>query len=183
MHNPHQRVSSLPGTREEREARVAAQRWPDVELIVEQAEDPHNIGAMLRTCDAVGIGTVHLVYSEERPARLAEVSETAMSAAKWLTIRKWTSVEECLADVKARGLAVYVTALDPSAVSHFDVDWKKPCAIAMGTEREGASETLLGAADAKIAIPMRGFVQSLNVSVAAAVVMYEIVRQRTAEGG
>jgi tRNA (guanosine-2'-O-)-methyltransferase len=177
-HQNHVRISSLPEDREERIAFLQSRRWSDLEFVIEQADDPHNIGAMLRTCDAVGIGTVHLVYGKGRPPRTRELTGTAMSAAKWLTIKKWDSVAACVADLKSRGLAVYVTALTPEGKSQWEMDWTKPSAIVMGNESDGITPEFLAAADGVVAIPMRGFVQSLNVSVSAAVVMYEALRQR-----
>lgn len=179
-HQEHKRISALPGDREERIAYIGSRRWPDLELVIEQADDPHNIGAMLRTCDAVGIATVHLVYGKDRPPRMRELTQTAMSAAKWLKVKKWDSASACIADLKSRGLAICVTALTDEGRSQWDIDWTKPSAIVMGNESEGISSDFLAAADTVVAIPMRGFVQSLNVSVSAAVVMYEALRQRSA---
>ena len=180
MHNDHARISSLSGNREERIQKIKQQRFTDVEMIIEQIDDPHNIGAILRTCDAVGIQTVHLIYEKTRPPRLKELKTgSAASATKWLTINKWHSAKECIADIKSRGLTAYVTALDPRGQPHFSYDFTQPCAIIMGNEKDGISSSLLSLSDKIIAIPMRGFVQSLNVSVAAAVVMYEVLRQRS----
>jgi len=174
------RISNLPGDRQERIAQVQAQRWLDLELVLEQIDDPHNIGAILRTCDAVGIRTVHLVYTDSKPPRLSEMADTAKSAAKWLDIKKWDNVTACAQDLKARGLRVHVTALATQGKPQWDFDWTKPSAIVVGNEQSGVSQGFLGASDGIVAIPMRGFVQSLNVSVAAAVVMEEALRQRMA---
>jgi len=178
-HHDHPRVDTLPDDRKERIELIKSRRWPDLELVIEQSDDPHNVGAMLRTSDAVGIGVVHLVYAQDRPPRTRELTGTAMSAAKWLKIIKWDSAEECIADIKRRGLALCVTALSPDGKPHWEVDWTKPSAIVMGNESDGISKDFLDAADQVVTMPMRGFVQSLNVSVSAAVVMYEALRQRT----
>ncbi|MDD2785265.1 MAG: RNA methyltransferase [Patescibacteria group bacterium] len=177
-HNPHERVSALPGDRDERIAFIESQRWTDLELVLEAVDDPHNIGAILRTCDAVGIKTVHLVYQNERPPRMKELSSSAMSALKWLEIKKWSSAAECVADLKKRGLAIRVTALAQSGKPQWDFDWCKPSVIVMGNEADGVSQEFIKQSDGIVTIPMRGFVQSLNVSVAAAVVMEEALRQR-----
>ncbi|MFA6447227.1 MAG: RNA methyltransferase [Patescibacteria group bacterium] len=178
-HNNQQRINPMPEDREERIDFIKRQRWQDLELIVEQVDDPHNVGAILRTCDAVGIQTVHLVYAKDKQVRLSELKSTsAASAVKWLTLKKWDSLEECYKDIKSRGLKICVTALDPKGKAHFDLDFKAPCAILMGNEKDGATQYAIQNAEEIIAIPMRGFVQSLNVSVAAAVVMYEALRQR-----
>jgi tRNA (guanosine-2'-O-)-methyltransferase len=176
--NPHPRVSSLPGDRSERIEHVSSQRWQDLELVLEQIDDPHNIGAILRTCDAVGIKTVHLVYENSKPPRMAELSGSAMSALKWLEVKKWAKADECIEDLKKRGLKIKVTALAPQGKPQWAMNWQEPSAIVLGNESLGISAEFSKAADQFIAIPMRGFVQSLNVSVAAAVVMYEALRQR-----
>jgi tRNA (guanosine-2'-O-)-methyltransferase len=172
------RISDLPGDRQERIARIQAQRWTDLELVLEQIDDPHNVGAILRTCDAVGIRTVHLVYPDSKPPRLTEMADTAKSAAKWLDIIKWDNVEACIQDLRKRSLSIHVTALAAEGKPQWDFDWTKPSAIVVGNEQSGVSPEFLESADGIVAIPMRGFVQSLNVSVAAAVVMEEALRQR-----
>jgi len=179
-HHDHPRVGILPDDREDRIEFIESRRWPDLELVIEQSDDPHNVGAMLRTCDAVGIGTVHLVYTQDRPPRMRELTDTAMSAAKWLKIIRWENADECIKDIKNRGLSLCVTALSPDGKPHWEVDWTKPSAIIMGNESDGISQAFLRAADHIVTMPMRGFVQSLNVSVSAAVVMYEALRQRSA---
>jgi tRNA (guanosine-2'-O-)-methyltransferase len=178
-HNKHDRISPLGGTREDRIKKVLANRWQDLELIIDNVDDPHNIGAILRTCDAVGVGAVHLLYPEGNPPRLKEVrGDSAASAAKWLNIKKWTSIPDCVTDIKSRNLTIYATALDPKGKPHFDFDLTKPSAIIISNETHGITKELKSHADKIIAIPMRGFVQSLNVSVAAAVVLEEAMRQR-----
>lgn len=172
------RISSLPGDRQERIDLIKSQRWRDLELVLEQIDDPHNIGAILRTCEAVGIQTIHLVYSDSKPPRLAELADTAMSAVKWLDIKKWESVAACVKDLKERGLSIRVTALASNGKPQWEYDWTKPSAIVVGNEQAGVSNEFLKAADGIVTIPMRGFIQSLNVSVAAAVVMEEALRQR-----
>lgn len=169
----------MGGTREERIEKILKARWSNLELILESIDDPHNIGAILRTCDAVGVGHVHLLYPEGKPPRLREIrSDSAASAAKWLKITKWTSIQELINHLRSKKLIIYVTALHPKGKPHYEYDLTKPSAIIVGNEREGISAELLSHADKIIAIPMRGFVQSLNVSVAAAVVLEEALRQR-----
>jgi tRNA (guanosine-2'-O-)-methyltransferase len=179
----HDRVSPMGGTRDERIKKVMADRWQDLEVIIDNVDNPHNIGAILRTCDAVGVGTVHLLYPEGNPPRLQEIrSDAAASAVKWLNIKKWTSIQECITDIKSRSLSIYATALDPKGKPHFKFDLTKPTAIIISNEKDGISTELKSHADHIIAIPMRGFVQSLNVSVSAAVVLEEAMRQRLVSG-
>ena len=148
-------------------------------MVIEQVDDPHNVGAILRTCDAVGVGTVHLVYSEINPPRLKELRTSAMSAIKWLELKKWKDAQACIDDIKSRGLSLCVTVLAEKGKPQWEMDWKKPSAIVVCNEALGASKLFLDAADQVVTIPMRGFVQSLNVSVATAMVLGEALRQRT----
>jgi len=165
--------------REQKIQDVAARRFQDLHVLIENVDDPHNLGAILRTCDAVGIGRVHLVYTKGKPPRMAELrTNAAASAAKWLEIRKWTSLEECIASLRKEGIRIAVTALDVHGFPQWEIDFTQPTAVAIGNEHDGVSPELLAAADAIITIPMRGMVQSLNVSVAAAVILEEALRQR-----
>ena len=154
-------------------------RFADLVLIVEAIDDPHNLGAILRTADAVGVGEVHLVYPKNRGPRMYELrTKAAASAAKWLTIKKYTSISTCVSQLHRRGFKVFVTALAENGKPQWEYSLKKKIAIAMGNEHAGASSDLLRLADHVITIPMRGMVQSLNVSVATAVVLEETLRQR-----
>jgi tRNA (guanosine-2'-O-)-methyltransferase len=165
--------------REQKVQDVAARRFDDLEVLLENVDDPHNIGAILRTCDAVGVGRVHLVYTKGRPPRMGELkTNSAASAAKWLAISKWESLDACVTDVKSRGRRLYVTTLSDDGKPQWETDLAASCVIAMGNEHDGASPELIAAADGIITIPMRGMVQSLNVSVATAVILEEALRQR-----
>lgn len=178
MRNDHPRAVSLPGDREERVAQIQSWRWKDLEVVIEQIDDPHNVGAILRTCDAVGVKTVHLVYEEMNPPRLKELRHSAASAVKWLELKRWNCAQACIDDLKARGLEVRVTALSEQGKTQWDFDWTKPAALVVCNEALGASKIFLEQADQIVTIPMRGFVQSLNVSVATAMVLAEASRQR-----
>jgi tRNA (guanosine-2'-O-)-methyltransferase len=165
--------------REEKVNGVAERRFADLEVILENVDDPHNIGAILRTCDAVGVGHVHLVYTKGKPPRMGELkTNSAASAAKWLTISKWEALDACLAELRTRGRKLYVTTLSDTGKPQWETDLAAPCVVAMGNEHDGASPELIAAADGIITIPMRGMVQSLNVSVATAVILEDALRQR-----
>ncbi len=179
MRNDHPRSIKLPTLRQERVAQIQAWRWTDLEVVVEQVDDPHNVGAILRTCDAVGVKNVHLVYAQTNPPRLKELRHSAASAVKWLELKRWNDAQACIDDIKKRGLELRVTALSEQGSAQWDMDWKKPSAIVVCNEALGASKMFLDQADAIVTIPMRGFVQSLNVSVATAMVLGEALRQRT----
>ena len=165
----------------EREARIKKvedQRQKTLVCLVEAVDDPHNLGAILRTCDAVGVGEVHLVYPTKAPRMRELRTNAAASAAKWLTITKSDSIRKTIASLHRRGFRVLVTALSDTGKPQWKWNLKGKVAIAVGNEHAGASEDLLRLADGVITIPMRGMVQSLNVSVATAVVLEEPLRQR-----
>lgn len=168
----------MPGNRDERIALIQSQRWEDLALVIEEVDDPHNIGAILRTCEAVGIRTVHLIHKDKSP-RLKELSASASSATKWLNLKRWSGAQECVDFLRVGKFQILITAIDPRGKAHFDFNLTLPTAVVLGNEQKGVSEIIKKASDGIIAIPMRGFIQSLNVSVAAAVVMYEALRQRT----
>jgi tRNA (guanosine-2'-O-)-methyltransferase len=160
-------------------ATLKKNRFADLVLILESVDDPHNLGAILRTADAVGVGEVHLVYPKSNGPRMYELrTKAAASAAKWLTIKKYTSISACASQLHRRGFKIFVTALSEQGKAQWEYPLKKKVAIAMGNEHAGASLKLLQLADHIITIPMRGMVQSLNVSVATAVVLEEVLRQR-----
>jgi tRNA (guanosine-2'-O-)-methyltransferase len=171
--------------REQRIASVMARRQKNFHLIMENVDDTHNVGAILRSCDAVGVGTVHLVYPEGRTPRMRELrTKAAASAAKWLEIKKWHSVAECVAFIRSSDpkTQLYVATLSDQGKAPWDWDLASPCAIAVGNEHAGPTMELVAASDGIITIPMQGFVESFNVSVAASICLAEAMRQRSLKG-
>lgn len=160
--------------------RVLAQRQPDLKVVIENIHDPHNVSAILRSCDAVGILQVELLYTLEKFPRIGKKSSS--SANKWLERRKHKSVEECYEVLRSEGFNIYATHLGESSVSLYDLDLTKKVALVFGNEHRGVSEEAAAKADANFQIPMLGMIQSLNVSVACAVSLYEVLRQRLATG-
>lgn len=159
---------------------VISRRQPDLTVVCENIHDPHNVSAILRSCDAVGVQAVHLVYDDTEFPRLGKKSSA--SGKKWIDIFRHESHAELKKALVARNMKIYATYLDDSARSIYDIDWTKPSAIVMGNEHRGASESMLNIADEAIYIPMQGMIQSLNVSVATAVTLYEAFRQRQNAG-
>lgn len=158
---------------------VLRRRQPDLTLIAEEVHKPHNLSAVLRSCDAVGIGTVHAV---QPTGGVPTYVSTSASAQKWVDVIVHGDVAGAVRHVKGRGMRVYAAHLSPSAVDFREVDYVAPCAVLLGNEREGVSAEAAALADAHVVIPMLGMVQSLNVSVAAAVILFEAQRQRLAAG-
>jgi len=178
------KTSKFPrtGRRAERIAHVLSRRQPDLTVVLENVHDPHNIGAVLRSCDAVGILTVHTIYSiEERPAR-AYARTTSGSASKWIDVHHHDSVDGCYAALRSQGFRILVTALTEMSVDLYDESFVEPTAVVFGNEMRGATTQAIGQADGALLIPMMGMVESLNISVACAVTLFEALRQRRAAG-
>jgi tRNA (guanosine-2'-O-)-methyltransferase len=158
---------------------VLRHRQPDLTLLAEDVHKPHNLSAMLRTADAVGVGVVHATHPT---GGVATFNATSASAEKWVELRVHATLGDALAAVRAQGMRVYAAHLADDAVDFRDVDYVGPTCVVFGNEKHGVSEAAAAAADARIVIPMLGMVQSLNVSVATAVVMFEAQRQRRDAG-
>jgi len=158
---------------------VLSRRQPDLTILAEDVYKPHNLSAMLRSCDAVGIGTVHAV----RPTGgVATFNATSASADKWVDLVVHERLEDAVSALRGQGMRVYAAHLSEHAVDYRDVDYVGPTAIVFGNEKEGVTAEAAEAADEHIVIPMLGMVQSLNVSVATAVILFEAQRQRRAAG-
>jgi tRNA (guanosine-2'-O-)-methyltransferase len=168
----------------ERRARidaVVAERTRTLTVVLEAFADPQNVNAILRTAEAFGVQEVHVVVGPMKPYdRNKKISQ---NADKWLDVIRWTSTTECLEHLRARGFHVYATHLGEGSRDLGDLSFAGPVALVFGNEHRGVSEEALRAADLRFAIPMRGFTQSFNVSVAAAVSLFRAVERRVAERG
>ena len=155
-------------------------RQPTLHLVLENVHDPHNVSAVLRTCDAVGVGMVHLVYTYEKFPKIGKTSSA--SAWKWMEMMPHGSIEECYAHLRSLGCRIYATDLSDRAESLYEADLTAAVALVFGNEKRGVSPEASSLADGNILIPMVGLIQSLNISVACAVTLYEAMRQRLAAG-
>ncbi len=173
-------MSQRTTARIQRVTNVLENKQPDLTVVCENIHDPHNVSAVLRTCDAVGIRQVHLYYDVERFPKFHY--KTSASALKWTDRQEHRTPGELVDALKGQGMTVYGTHLSREAVSLYDVDWTLPSAIILGNEHRGMSDPVLEITDQNIFIPMFGMIQSLNVSVAAAVILYEASRQRMRAG-
>ncbi|XP_057769656.1 uncharacterized protein LOC130989642 [Salvia miltiorrhiza] len=151
-------------------------------LVVEGLSDFGNVSAAFRSADALGIQSVHVV-SFDSSKRYRDNRHVSMGAEKWLDIELWDSISECFEVLKARGYRIATTHLGVDAVSVYDVDWSCPTAIVVGNELNGISEEALKLSDLHCCIPMRGMVDSFNVSVAAGLLMHHAVCDRTSRMG
>lgn len=154
-------------------------RQPDLAVILDQVNKPHNLSAILRTCDAVGVFDAHAVWHSER----IRVNRTASAGAgQWIRMHTHPGAADAIKAVQAGGARVYAAHLSERAVDFRAVDYTRPCAVLMGAELWGVSEAAAELADEHVIIPMAGLAASLNVSVAAAVILYEAQRQRADAG-
>jgi tRNA (guanosine-2'-O-)-methyltransferase len=166
---------------------VLDRRQPDLTVLMERVHKWHNFSAVLRTCDAVGALEAHLVPAahgipteDKDPSR--HTAATSGSAAKWVGLRTYPDTPAAFADLRARGFAIYAAHFSQKAVDYRQVDYTRPTCILLGTEKWGVTEEAAQLADDHVVIPMMGMVQSLNVSVAAAVILFEVQRQRLRAG-
>ena len=161
---------------------VVERRQKFLTVVLENIHDPHNVSAILRTADAVGIDKVYLIYNSSRFPKIGKVSSA--SAKKWVELEKYTSVKDCFEELKRKKYKIYSTGISnqPKSRSLFELDLTGKTAIVLGNEHSGVSEEALKCADKNFIIPMYGMVQSLNVSVAAAICFYEALRQREIRG-
>jgi tRNA (guanosine-2'-O-)-methyltransferase len=176
-------IEPTRGTPERREKilRMLSYRQPTLTVILENVHDPHNVSAVVRSCDAVGVLDVHLVYTGGQ--QFPELGErSSASARKWVRLVKHHSIEECYTALRARGMRIVTTCLGEPAQSLYTFDFTQPTAVAFGNEHTGLSMEACTAADANLVIPQMGMVQSLNISVACAVVLFEALRQRMNAG-
>ena len=170
---------------ERRQARirsVLARRQPDLTVVLENVHDPHNVSAILRSCDGVGVLRAHAVYSIEDPPSGAFARQTSASAAKWVEVERHRSLADCYTRLREEGFSILVTSVGPDSRPLYDWDLREPVALVLGNEMRGVSTEARDMADGAIQIPMAGMVESLNVSVACAVCLYEAFRQRTTAG-
>lgn len=153
--------------------RVVEQRHPHANILLEDIYDRGNMSAVMRSAEAFGIYQMDIIQTQEA---FKESKRVTQGAHKWLLTTKWKNTLECVSALKARDHKIYVTHLDHRATPLEQVDFSQPFTIAFGNEKHGASEELLSFADKTVFIPMQGFVQSFNISVAAALCFYHIRR-------
>lgn len=157
---------------------VLDRRQPDLTVLLENVDVPRNLAAILRSCDAVGVFEAHAVWPRGR----LKISRPASGGnRRWVPVRKHRTLAEAIGHLRESGLRLL--AADPAGATPFrEVDYTLPTAILLGNEDAGVSDEALAAADGRIIIPMSGMGTSLNVSVAAALILFEAQRQRLAAG-
>ncbi|GIK23194.1 MAG: TrmH family RNA methyltransferase [Ignavibacterium sp.] len=164
----------------EKITRVIKSRQHSLTVVLENIHDPHNVSAIFRTCDAVGIPKVNLIYNFETFPKIGKKSSA--SAFKWVEKEKFKTVDKCYSELHNNGFKIYASSLTEHSKKLYELDLTKKAAIVVGNEHRGVSEEAAKYADDVFLIPQFGMVQSLNVSVAAAVILYEAMRQRLNKG-
>ncbi|MCX6148177.1 MAG: RNA methyltransferase [Candidatus Kapabacteria bacterium] len=164
--------------RKERLFEVLSKRKKSITAVFENINDPHNLMACLRSCDAIGVYEVHTIDCEMKIKKKKVGHGSSSSAKKWVKQNKYEYIEDCFEKIKSEGKKIYTTHLASDSVSLYDLDLNQPIAMVFGNEHSGVSEKAVSMADGNFLIPQIGMIQSLNISVACAVTMYEIYRQR-----
>lgn len=158
---------------------ILNRRQMDLTVVMENVQTPHNLAAIARTCDAVGVCNAHAI--SEMPDVVIH-PRAASGSKKWVEIHRHGSVDEAYAHLRGQGFGILCAHFDAAAVDFRNVDFTRPTAIVVGAELEGITEEAVSKADGSIIVPMFGMVQSLNVSVATALILYEAQRQRLEKG-
>jgi tRNA (guanosine-2'-O-)-methyltransferase len=158
---------------------VLDRRQPDLTVLLEDVHKPHNFSAILRSCDAAGVFETHATSPSGRVRRH---HPTSGGSGKWVGVRVHPTVAGALADLRERGLRILAAHPTAAAADFREEDYARPTAILLGQEKTGVSAAAAAGADGFVAIPMVGMVASLNVSVAAALILFEAQRQRAAAG-
>jgi tRNA (guanosine-2'-O-)-methyltransferase len=165
--------------------RVLSLRQPTLTVLMDEVNKPHNFSAILRTCDAVGVLRAHAVPPRDSGIQnggLPTFGATSGSADKWVEVQTHQDAVSAVQALQAQGFQVLATHLSEQSVDYRVPDYTRPTCVLLGAEKWGVSDAAAQAADANIVIPMQGMVQSLNVSVAAATILFEAQRQRLAAG-
>ena len=167
--------------RKERITSVLNKRQGDITIVLENVFDPHNISAVMRTCDAVGVQDIY-VLNTKIPPHKKWGAKSSSSAAKWITIHQFENAAECFSSLRKRYSTILTTHLSSDAISLHSIDFTKSIALVFGNEHSGVSDEIRALADGNFIIPQAGIIQSLNISVACAVTLYEAFRQKTNAG-
>ncbi len=163
--------------RKEKLTQVIQNRQFDLTIVLENVFDPHNISAVMRTCDAVGVQDLYILNTKI-PRHKKWGARSSSSAAKWLTIHQYDDADLCFEAVRKRYSRIITTHLSSDASSLYSLDLTQPTALVFGNEHSGVSEEIRLRADGNFIIPQVGIIQSLNISVACAVTLYEAYRQK-----
>ena len=161
--------------RYERLKTVLNKRMSNLTVLIENVEKPHNLSAIIRSCDAVGVLEAYAIFNKEK---FSTFNSTAQGSQKWVKLNQYKNATQAIKILKDKGFKLYGTNLNPKSIDYRECDFKGPTAFVLGAEKWGISEEASNLMDVNIHIPMRGMVESLNVSVAASALLFEAARQR-----
>jgi tRNA (guanosine-2'-O-)-methyltransferase len=173
----HEHHRTMNPKRFEKLVRALSRRQPDLTVLLERVHKSHNLSAILRNCDAVGVLQAHAIPPEDG---LQIHSHTSAGTAKWVRLVRHRTIQGAIHELKERGFQVLAAHPGPDAIDFRKVDYTGPTALMLGGELLGLSDEALALADQRISIPMVGMAQSFNVSVATALLLFEAFRQRQA---
>ncbi len=167
--------------RRERMKAVLSRRQNNLTVVLEDIWDPHNISAVMRSCDAVGVQEIYVLNTQVRHQQLWG-KRSSSSADKWLTIHQFDNIAECFSLLRSKYDMVLTTHLAADAISLYELTLTNKVALVFGNENSGVSDEVRALADGNFIIPQMGMIQSLNISVACAVSLYEAYRQKKMVG-
>ena len=164
----------------ERLCKVAKWRQAGVTLVLECVQSPTNLGAIIRSCDGLGVASVRYLPTERQAQEGRLVFRSSVSASDWVDWQEIDGLKGYFDRLKGEGVTLFATSPDPAGVDLHEVDFAdyEKIALVVGSESQGLSEEAMGRADVRLRIPMRGMVQSLNVSVATAIILSQVCQQR-----
>lgn len=160
---------------------VLDKRQPDITVVLENVFDPHNVSAVMRTCDAIGIQDIYILNNRIPPHKKWGYRSSS-TAAEWLTIHQFTDVNECFSALRKKYKKIYATHLSEDATTLYKLNLIESVALVFGNETFGVSEEIKKIVDGTFIIPQVGIIKSLNISVACAVTLYEAFRQKQLAG-
>ncbi len=167
--------------RQHRLTSVLDKRQGNITVVLENVSDPHNISAVMRTCDAIGLQDIYILNTRI-PKHKKWGAKSSSSAAKWLTVHQFENAEACFSSLRKRYSTILTTHLSSDAVSLHDIDLTQKIALVFGNEHSGVSDEIRALSDGNFIIPQVGIIRSLNISVACAVTLYEAFRQKMNAG-
>lgn len=167
--------------RTEKLLRVLNNRQSNLTVVMENVQDPHNISAVMRTCDAVGIQDIYIITTKI-PRHKKFGAKSSSSAAKWLTVHPYDNANECFAVLRKHNFTILTTHLASNSIDLYEINFAQSIALVFGNEHAGVSDEVRALADGNFIIPQMGIIQSLNISVACAVSVYEAYRQKKIAG-
>ena len=167
--------------RKQRLISVLNKRQGNITVVLENVFDPHNISAVMRTCDAVGLQDIYILNTKI-PRHKKWGAKSSASAAKWLTVHQFEDAALCFTELRKKYSKILTTHLSSDAIELHQIDFTESIALVFGNEHSGVSDEIRALADGNFIIPQVGIIQSLNISVACAVTLYEAYRQKHVAG-